>query len=258
MCRAIEKNLESVGMGIEKISEIDTLVFEDDEIRQNHFYEKMNRANRRHNTANKKHRLGKSYRFCKEQIDAYVEQDGKLKWLDDMDYEECLQIDWSKVKAVNAENREYGFWNHGIKKAYSRKWTEEKVGEVSDMDCIDFETGEMVFEKGTELSEIEYILYDDMKSYESECIWDDEFSANPSDFDWHWEGFSMEIDSYHGKNKCNNHIKDMLLFKLNDAKKEIEKFQIISVLEAQKADALKKYQERLAFLDEMIEFTKNN
>lgn len=149
MCRAIEKNLESVGMGIEKISEIDILVFEDDEIRQNHFYEKMNRANRRHNTANKKHRLGKSYRFCKEQIDAYVKQDGKLKWLDDMDNDEYLQIDWSKVKAVNAENCEYGFWEHGIKKAYSRnKQLNNLTIDVSDKDidvpCIGEDVNDVV------------------------------------------------------------------------------------------------------------------
>lgn len=152
MCRVIEKALEKAGMGIEKISEIDILVFEDDEIRQNHFNEKMNRANRRHNTANKKHRLGRNSRFCKEQIDAYVvEQDGDCKvtkWLDDMDNDEYLQIDWSKVKAVNAENREYGFWEHGIKKAYSRNKQLNLTIDVSDKDinvpCIGEDVNDVV------------------------------------------------------------------------------------------------------------------
>ena len=189
MCKAIEKALESAGMGIatNTIGEIELMVRADEEIQFNRIKAKANRATRRHNTKAKAHRLGRmTHRVGAWSPDAYFVENGNKVDFWSLDYDDRLAVDMTKVKAHKSVSTGEKECYHGAK-LYDRS----KRYAAKD-ECRNFteEPRDWHYLQEFELNRREYREY----------IAEAERDSNDRDYDDYWHEYCHEhgYNPYHG------------------------------------------------------------
>lgn len=209
MCKAIEKNLFHHGMALpEMISEVDALVFADEDLVISDMAKKQNRAARRATRAAKKHRLGRQWQYADEQIDAYwVEKDGDKKithWVADpvelkkLTIEEYWNdIPWHKVKGINPKNcgyKQYNKWDKIVTLEKDRRNKRFDIPDMSDLPGVESETPADVLEMfGTDWFDLWIAGFDDKGDFEG---FDFSDMWNSSNQLWSNQSFHNAVKAY--------------------------------------------------------------
>lgn len=225
MCRAIEMNLFQHGMALpEMISEVDALVFADENMIIGDMTKKQNRAARRAKAASKKHRLGKSWKYANEEITAYWVDNNKVThWVGDdkecngLPLEESQSywnnIPWNKVKGVNPKNccyKQYNKWDKIVALEKDRRNKRFDIPDMSDLPGVESETPADILEMfGTDWFDLWIAGFDDKGDFEGF-----DFSAmwNSSNQLWNNQSFRNAVKAY----EINKRIKI-----LNDKKQQL-------------------------------------